>query len=64
MLESTQHTRFAHIWNEVVDAMREEDIISNSERDQVRSSLPFFMLERSTLCFHPRLVSAGAVSVL
>lgn len=30
------HTRFAHVWNEIVDAMREEDILSNRERLQLR----------------------------
>lgn len=45
MLESTQHTRFAHIWNEIVEAMREEDIISNSEREQVLEMV-FVVLQR------------------
>lgn len=35
MKDSTLHTRFAHVWNEIVDAMREEDILSNKERSQV-----------------------------
>lgn len=33
--KTTQHTRFAHIWNEIVDAMREEDIISYGEKCKV-----------------------------
>ena len=36
MTEETRHTRFAHIWNEIVDAMREEDILSDKERLQLR----------------------------
>lgn len=36
MKSTTMHTRFAHIWNEIVDAMREEDILSNRERLQLR----------------------------
>ena len=36
MTKSTMHTRFAHVWNEIVDAMREEDILSNDERLQLR----------------------------
>lgn len=36
MKSSTLHTRFAHIWNEIVDAMRDEDILSNRERLQLR----------------------------
>lgn len=36
MKSTTMHTRFAHIWNEVVDAMRDEDILSNRERLQLR----------------------------
>ena len=38
MKSSTLHTRFAHVWNEIVDAMREEDILSNTERSQVMTS--------------------------
>ncbi|CBJ30457.1 1,3-beta-glucan synthase, family GT48 [Ectocarpus siliculosus] len=36
MQSTTMHTRFAHVWNEIVDAMREEDILSNRERLQLR----------------------------
>eukprot|EP00903_Cladosiphon_okamuranus_P007590 g7363.t1 len=36
MKTTTMHTRFAHIWNEIVDAMREEDILSETERRQLR----------------------------
>lgn len=36
MMTATLHTRFAHVWNEIVDAMREEDILSNRERMQVQ----------------------------
>ncbi|CAM9689894.1 unnamed protein product, partial [Ectocarpus fasciculatus] len=36
MQSTTMHTRFAHVWNEVVDAMRDEDILSNRERMQLR----------------------------
>lgn len=35
MMTATLHTRFAHVWNEIVDAMREEDILSDRERMQV-----------------------------
>lgn len=36
MKSTTMHTRFAHIWNEIVDTMRDEDILSNRERLQLR----------------------------
>lgn len=36
MKSTTMHTRFAHIWNEIVDTMRDEDILSNRERMQLR----------------------------
>lgn len=38
MGSTSLHTRFAHIWNEIVDAMRDEDILSNQERLQVRQA--------------------------
>ncbi len=36
LTKPTLHTRFAHIWNEIVDAMRTEDILSDKERLQLR----------------------------
>ncbi|CAM9463390.1 unnamed protein product, partial [Hapterophycus canaliculatus] len=47
MKNTTLHTRFAHVWNEIVDAMREEDILSNRERLQLRYFLINLRLPRA-----------------
>lgn len=55
MKSTTMHTRFAHIWNEIVDAMREEDILSERERRQLR----YFLIQLRLPTVNPNARNAN-----